>query len=142
MPAIYSTRINDANVRIGPQFERLDGYADDKFTLAPFTDVGAFMSGVDGDTLHTIRASNGWLFTITALQASLAVARLNFYHTTMGVFPFAVTYGNFTLNGVMSMINLGEVAASLGTMTRTMTGGVSKITGNTDAAPGQIIQVL
>lgn len=142
MPAIYSARINDAAVRIGPQFERLDGFADDKFTLAPFTDVGAFMSGVDGDTLHTIRASNGWLFTITALQASLAVARLNFYHSTLGIFPIAITYGNFSLNGVMNMISLGEVAASLGTQTRTMTGGVSKITGNTDAAPGEIVHVF
>jgi hypothetical protein len=142
MPGIYSIRLTDATVRIGPQFERLDGFADDKFTLAPFTDVGAFMSGIDGDTLHVMRASNGWLFTITALQASAAVERLNFYHETLGVFPIAVSFGNFNLNGVMNMISLGEVAASLGTTTRTLTGGVSKIAGNTTAAPGTIVQVL
>ena len=36
----------------------------------------------------------------------------------------------------------GAVAAGLGTTTRTMTMGIAKVSGNTDAAPGNVVQVL
>lgn len=142
MSGIYGIRLTDATVRVGPQLLRLEGFGDDKFTLAPFTDVGSFMSGVDGDTLHVTHASNGWLFTVTMLQGATGVTLLNTLHSTLGIFPIAVTYGLFSLTGVMNMISLGEVAASRGTTTRTMTAGVSKVTGNTDAAPGQLVPVF
>lgn len=119
MSGIYGIRLVDATVRVGPQFIKLQGFADDKFTLAPFTDVGAGMSGIDGDTLHVTRASNGWTFTITMMQGAVGVTLLNTLHSTLGVFDLAVTYGAFSLTGVMNMTNLGEMAASLGTLTRT-----------------------
>ena len=143
MPGIYQIRIADANVRVGPNFTKLEGYGDsDKFTLAPATDVGAFMSGIDGDTLHVIRQSNGWLFNITVLQASSAVTTLGLLFETSAAFPIQVSYGNFNLQGWANLINLGEMAASLNTTTRTFTMGVSKVTGNTAAAPGTVLQVL
>jgi hypothetical protein len=142
MPAIHNIRLQDANVRVGPTFIKLDGYGDDKFTLAPFTDVGAFQTGIDGDTMHVQRAQNGWLFTGTFIQSSQAITTLLNLHQTLGVFQIAVTYGAFNLTGWMNMINLGDLAASLSTLTRTMTGGVSKVSGTTDVAPGQVLQIL
>ncbi len=142
MPGIYGIRLVDATVRVGPQFLRLQGYGDsDKFSIGPATDVGAFMSGIDGDTLHTQRASSGWNFTVTLLQGAAGVTLLNTLHSTLGVFDVNIVFGLFNLTGVMNMINAGEMAASLGTQTRTMTFGVSKISGNTDAAPGEILYI-
>ena len=139
MPGIYAIRLADASVRVGPQFIQVQGYGDsDKFSVGPASDVGAFTSGIDGDTLHTIRRTNGWMLTLTLLQGSAGVTLLNGLHTTLGVFDVSITYGLFSLTGVMNMINAGEMAASLGTQTRTMTFGISKISGNTDAAPGEI----
>jgi hypothetical protein len=143
MPGIYEIRISDANVRVGPNLELLEGYGDsDKFTLAPFTDVGSFMSGIDGDTLHVIRQSNGWLFTITVLQGSKAVTTLGAMFALSSAFQLQVSYGAFNFQGFANLINLGEVAASLSTTTRTFTMGASKVTGNTGVAPGQLLQVL
>lgn len=142
MPGIYNLRLTDALVQVGPTFAQLQGFGDDMFTLAPSSDVGLAMGGVQGDTMHVQRLQNLWTFTITTLVASSAITLLSTLHETLGLFPFKCSYGDFNLQGFMSMTNLGEMAAGLGATTRTMTGGVSKVSGNTLSSPGTLIQII
>lgn len=142
MPAIYGIRLTDALVLAGPAYEQVQGYGDDKFTCGRVGDVGAFLSGIDGDTVHILRKQNGWMISWTFLTAAGGIGLLERLHSTLGVFPIKVSYGQWNLVGVCNMLNMGEVAASLGNTARTMTAGISKISGNTDVSPGYVIQVL
>jgi hypothetical protein len=142
MPAITDIRLTDALVQVGPGLTRLDGFGDDKFTLAPASDVGSAVGGIDGDVMFVGRIQNLWVMTITFLTAAPGINTLLLLHAAQAAFPFSCTYGNFNLTGYAKMMNLGEVVASLGTTTRTMTMNVAKVSGNTDVAPGTILQVL
>jgi hypothetical protein len=142
MPAISNIRLTDAIVQVGATLTRLQGFGDDMFTLAPATDVGAMLTGVLGDVMFVQRVQNGWVMTITFFTASTGITLLNTLHSTVGVFPIAVTYGAFNLVGFAAMQNPGEVAAGLSANTRSIVLNVAKTAGDTDAAPGNVLQVL
>jgi hypothetical protein len=139
---ITDIRLTDALVQVGAPFVTLGGFGDDKFTLAPASDVGSAVGGVDGDVMFVGRRQNLWIMTITFLNASSGITTLQALNSLQVAFPFSCTYGDFSLVGFAKMMNLGELTASLGTTTRTMTMNVAKVSGNTDAAPGTILQVL
>lgn len=137
--SIYGIRLTDALVLAGPQFEQVEGYGDDKFTFGRVGDVGAMLSGIDGDTVHILRQQNGWILSFTFFTAASGIGLLERLHETLGIFPVKVSYGLFSVTGVANMLNMGEVTASLGNNTRTMTAGVSKISGNTSTPPGFLV---
>lgn len=141
MSGIYQIRLTDAYFLVGPKLERLDGFGDDMFSLAPVSDVGAIMNGVLGDTMFMRRKNTAWNATITTLQASRAIDILGLLNATDAAFPVTVTYGNFSLVGFGMMTNMGEIGAGLGATTRTLTMGIAKVSGNTDASPGTILAV-
>lgn len=142
MPAIIELRLTDAEFLVGPNLDRLDGFGDDKFTLAPASDVGSAMGGVGGDTMHVFRVQNLWVANITFMTAGTGITQLLALHALQVMFPVKVSYGDFVLVGVASMQNLGELAASLGNPPRTMVMNISKISGNTDVSPGRVVQIL
>ena len=137
--SIYGIRLTDALVLAGPQFEPVEGYGDDKFTFGRVGDVGAMLSGIDGDTVHILRKQNGWVLTFTFFTAAAGIGLLERLHETLGIFPIKVSYGLFNAQGVASMLNMGEVTASLGNNTRTMTCGVSRVSGNIATPPGFLV---
>lgn len=142
MPAISNIRLIDARVQVGPALTTLDGYGDEKFTLSPATDVGVMMTGCDGDVMFISREQNGWTMSITFFTAGKGITVLNNLASTLKVFPIQVSYGAFNLQGTAIVTNRGELAAGLSATTRTITLGIAKISGDTDAAPGDILQVL
>ena len=142
MPAIYEIRLTDAIFQAGPGLTRVEGFGDDMFSLEPASDVGQIMTGVLGDVMGVHRLQTAWIGSLTFFTASQGVTLLNSLYSLRTMFPVNVQYGNFSLVGFGIMINLGAVAAGLGTTTRTMTMGIAKVSGNTDAAPGNVVQVL
>lgn len=142
MPAISNIRLVDALVQVGPAKEQLTGWGDDMFTLAPLTDLGVILGGVQGDTMHVQRIQNAWTFSATFFTAGPGITLLNRLASTLGVFDFSCVYGAFSLVGFASMISPGELAAGLSANNRTISLGVSKVSGDTDAAPGNILQII
>lgn len=142
MPAIYELRLTDALVQAGPALEQIEGYGDDKFTLTPAADVGTGVTGVDGDTMHVTRRVNGWNITFTFMTVASGKTKLLQFHEALSVFPIKVSFGEFNLVGFLNLTNLGDTAASLGTTTTTITGFISKVSGNTATSPGRVLQVL
>lgn len=141
MPGIYQVRLTDAIFQVGPALTRLQGFGDDFFSLAPASDVGVIMDGAYGDVMGTIRESNAWIATINFLTASQGIDLLGQMKALRAMFPVNVVYGNFSLVGFGLIMNTGEVAAGLGATTRTMTMGIAKVSGNTDASPGTVLYV-
>lgn len=142
MPAISNILLVDALVQVGAPFVNLDGFGDDMFTLAPATETGAMLTGVKGDVMFVQRLQNGWLMSITFFTAGVGITILNGLASTVGVFPVAVSYGAFNLQGFGMVLNAGELAAGLSANTRTIQLGIAKVSGNTDAAPGSILQIV
>lgn len=139
---ISNIKLVDARVQVGPALTTIDGYPDDMFTLAPVSDVGAIFSGVKGDVLLVNRIQNAWILSLTLMSASSGITTINTLHETLGVWNIAISYGNFDLQGFAILTNPGELAAGLSASTRTMQIGVGKVSGNTNAAPGSILQVF
>lgn len=142
MAAITEINLTDAKIYVGAQMKLLDGFGEEKFSCVPAADRGSLVSGVDGDTMHMIRNNRAWTLTLTLLIASPAVSVVLGLQSLGVVFPIKIEYGDWNLVGVANVINEGDVAAGLGTTTRTITLGVSKISGDTDVAPGRVVQVL
>ena len=142
MPAISNIRLVDALVQVGPAKTQLTGWGDDMFTLAPLTEVGAILGGVQGDVMLVQRKQNAWTFTANFFTAGPGITLLNNLSSTLGVFDFSCVYGAFSLVGFATMLNPGEMAAGLSANNRTITLGVAKVSGDTDAAPGNILQII
>lgn len=140
--AISNIKLADARVQVGPALTTIDGFLDDMFSLAPQSDVGAIFSGVKGDVLLVNRVLNAWILSLTMHTASTGITTINNLHSTLGVWPINISYGAFNLQGIAILINAGEIAAGLSANSRTMQIGIGKITGDTDSAPGSILQVL
>lgn len=140
--AISNIRLVDARVQVGPALTTIDGFLDDMFTLAPAGDVGAMFSGVKGDVLLVNRVQNAWLLSLTMHTAGGGITMINTLHSTLGVWPINISYGAFNLQGIAILISPGEIAAGLSANTRTMSIGIGKVSGDTDSAPGDILQVL
>jgi hypothetical protein len=140
--AISNIRLVDARVQVGPALTTLGGYADDMFTVSPASDVGALFSGAVGDVLLVNRVQNAWLLSVTMNSASTGITTINVLHSTLGVWPINIAFGAWNLQGYAILINTGELAAGLSANTRTMQIGVAKVSGNTDTAPGTVLQVL
>jgi hypothetical protein len=142
MAAITDIRLTDALVQVGPDLVTLDGFGDDKFSFGPSGDVGAMVDGVDGDVMFIGRARRGWLMDLTFFNASPGIDVLLALAALQAPFALNVKYGNFTFVGFGKMLNVGQVTASLGTTTRTMQMGAAYVSGNINAAPGTVLQIL
>lgn len=141
MPTINQLRLSDATVQVGPDLVTLEGAGEDKFTFGPAGDVGSAISGIDGDVTLVLRRQNLWMLSLTLIQASPAVTTLLGLYALQMAFPISVKYGEFTFQGFAFFANLGEVAASLGTTTRTITLNCAYQSGNINAAPGTALPI-
>ena len=74
--SITAVNLNAAKFFVGPDLVRLRGAADDYFTIAKISDVGAMQAGIGGDMMLVTRAQFGHMGTLTLLQASAAVGVL------------------------------------------------------------------
>lgn len=136
---LSNIRLVDALVLVGPQKTQLQGFGDDLFTLAPAADEGSMITGAQGDVMLVQRVLNGYVLTLTFFTASQGIRTILNLHSALGVWDIAVTYGDFNMTGFASLMNRGELTASLGNLTRTMTINIANVAGNINAAPGTII---
>ncbi len=133
---ITQLRLTAALVQVGPDLATLEGFGEDKFTFGLAGDVGSMIDGVDGDVTLILRRRNGWVLTVTFTQGAPGITTLLELFALQTAFALNVKYGDFTFQGVAIVTNIGEVAASLGTTTRTMVLNAAYISGNVNAAPG------
>jgi hypothetical protein len=142
MTAISQIRLVDALVQVGPLLTKIDGYSDDLFSIAPASDVGAMFSGAVGDVLLVNRIQSGWLMSLTMFTSATGITTINRLASTLGVWDIQVSYGAWNIQGFGILINTGDLAAGLSANTRTMSIGIAKVSGDTDSAPGTILQIL
>lgn len=141
MSQIKEVNLNAAKFFVGPNLVRLKGAADDYFTIAKVSDVGAVVSGIQGDAMLMTRTQYAYMGTLTLQQASSAVDTLLLLSEAGQAFPVKVDFNDFSFVGFAVVQNEGELAASLGTTTRTITLGMVKSSGNTAAGSGRTLQV-
>lgn len=139
---LSNIRLVDALVLVGPQQVQLQGFGDDLFSLAPAADEGSMITGAQGDVLLVSRILNGYVLTLTFFTASQGITTILDLHSTLGVWPISVAYGDFNMTGFGSLMNRGEVSASLGNLTRTLTINIARVAGNINAAPGSVVAAL
>ena len=138
-PEINQVILNAAKFLVGPKLERLRGAADDYFTISRASDVGAIMGGIQGDVMLSSRDQNAYTASITMMQSSSAVRTLLDLQALGVAFPVAVEFNDFTFNGWAVVVNTGDVAASLGTTTRTITLGMAYQSGNVNSGVGKTV---
>lgn len=137
--SLSEIRLVDALVLVGPNKARLDGFGDDLFSLAPGADEGSMQLGAQGDAMLVSRVMNGYVMTLTFFTASVGITTILDLHSTLRVWEIAISYGDFNMTGWASLMNRGELAASLGNNIRTMTLNIVNVAGNINAAPGRIV---
>lgn len=140
-PTINELRLTDATILVGPDRVPVQGYGEDKFTFGPVGDVGSAISGVDGDVTLVLRKQNLWVLNITLTQGALGVGTLMGLYALQTSFALDVKYGAFTFSGFAWFQNIGEVAASLGTTSRSFVLNCAYVSGNITGAPGNSLTV-
>lgn len=138
-PEIRQVNLNNARVLVGPKKEALRGAADDFFVISPGGDVGGMVTGIQGDVTLFTRLQNGENIAFTFMQGSSAIKVLLRLARVGEAFPIAIDYDDYGFNGWAVLVNKGDVAASLGTMTRTITLAMAYQSGNVDTGIGRAV---
>jgi hypothetical protein len=140
---ITRASISAAKIFVGVDMERVMGAADEYFSVETDGDIGAVVKGAQGDTMHVGMTVNAYTMSLQLIPASSAVGLLlRTARQTGNAFPIAASFNDFSLNGIATVINIGAWTASATPGTRTMTLGISKITGNTETGIGEVLQVV
>lgn len=143
MAEITRASISAAKVLVGVDLERVMGAADEYFTISYDGDIGAVVRGAQGDTMHVGMTVNAFTMSLQLIPAGSAVGLLlRTARQTGNAFAISVSFNDFSLKGIATIINAGEWAASATPGTRTMTLGISYISGNIDAGIGELLQVV
>lgn len=143
MAEITRASISAAKVLVGVDLERVMGAADEYFVIGYDGDLGAVVKGAQGDSMHVGMTVNVYTMSLQLIPASSAVGLLlRTVNQTGNAFPISVSFNDFSLTGVATLINAGEWQASTTPGTRTMTLSISKISGNTETGIGEVLQVL
>ena len=137
-PVTSAINLNAAKFLVGPKLIPLRGAADDFFVISQLSDVGAVQGGIQGDVLLVSRVQNAYTAAITVNQASAAIGTLLNLGALGTEFPVAIEYNDYTFNGWAIVMNTGDVAASLGTTTRTITLGLAYQSGNVNSGVGRV----
>ena len=135
--SITQVNLNAAKVFVGPNLVRLRGGAEDYFTIAKISDVGALQSGIGGDMMLVTRAQYGHMGTLTLLQASFAVGVLLTLGATGEAFSVKFEFNDYSFNGWAVLQNEGETVAS----PRVITLAMAYVSGNILTGPGGTLQV-
>ena len=136
-PVTNAINLNAARFLVGPKRVPLRGAADDFFVISQLSDVGAIQGGIQGDVLLISRSQNGYTASITVNQASPAIGTLLGLAALGNEFPVSIEFNDYTFNGFAVVMSTGDVAASLGTTTRTITLGMAYQTGNVNSGVGR-----
>lgn len=142
MPEITRASIAAAKVLVGIDQERVMGAADEYFTIGYDGDLGAVVKGAQGDTMHVDMIVNAFTMSLQVLPASSAVGLLlRTKQQTGNTFPISISFNDFSFKGIATVVNAGDWTASTTPGTRTMTLGLSYISGNVLAGIGEVVQV-
>jgi hypothetical protein len=137
MAQIINLQLNNAKFFVGPKLIRLQGAADDYFTISLGSDVGAGMGGIQGDVMLSTREQNLYTASLTLLQGSAAIGTL--LGLKRNYFKVKIGFNDFSFNGKAVLVSVGDWVASLGTQTRTMTLAMAYESGNVDTGVGENI---
>lgn len=140
---ISRANISAAKLLLGEDLERVMGGADEFITISYDGDLGGVMKGAQGDTMHYGMDVNAFTASLNLLPSSSAVGLvLRKRRETGNAFPFSYSFNDFSLIGIATLINAGDWTGSTTPGARTMTLGISYISGNIDVGIGEVLQVL
>lgn len=139
MPQILSVQLNSAKFLVGPKLERLEGAVEDYFTISYASDTGAIMGGIQGDVMLVNRIQNAFTASVTMMQASKAVGTL--LQFVGNFFLCKISFDDWQFNGVGIVQNPGDLVASVGNLTRTVTLGLAYQSGNILTGIGKVATV-
>jgi hypothetical protein len=141
MAEITSANLNAARILIGAKKTRVLGAAEDFWALEFMGDVGALLSGLQGDTMHVIRTNNAFMLNLNLMPASSAIGTVLKQWSTGIPFGIAIDFNDFNFVGIASLINPGAWAANATPAPRALTLGLSYISGNLISGIGEVVSV-
>lgn len=142
MPEIVRASVSAAKIFVGPELKRVMGAADEYFSIEYAGDLGAVVQGAQGDSMHVGMDVNTFTMPIQVLPASSAVATiLEARALTGNMFPIKVNFNDFSFVGWATLINAGAWTATTTPGARTMTLGLTYVSGNIGVGIGSIVQI-
>ncbi len=141
MSQITVAQLNAAKIFVGADLDRLEGAAEDFFSIELGSDVGSAVDGIHGDVMLIVRQQNRYNASITLIPASDAVKKL-LRLTALGVeFLFKCSFNDFNFTGVAIVQNPGAWVASLASGPRVMTLILVRQSGNVETGIGRLAAV-
>lgn len=121
--ATFQVQKRAQDLQIGPTFRHITGLSDDGVVVAQMGDIGAVITGIQGDTQIEAYAVNAYTVTVNLHSGSSDIAYIMDFAGTF--FPVKFVLGGVDVQGTGVIQNAGERSGAKGTTTTTIVIGLA-----------------
>lgn len=121
--ATFQVQKRAQDLQIGPAFRHITGLSDDGVVLTQSGDIGAVITGIQGDTQLEAYAVNAYTITVNLHSGSSDIAYIMSFAGTF--FPVKFLLGGVDVQGTGVIQNAGERSGAKGTTTTTIVIGLA-----------------
>ena len=121
--ATFQVQKRAQDLQIGPTFRHITGLSDDGVVVAQMGDIGAVITGIQGDTQIEAYAVNAYTVTVNLHSGSSDIAYIMSFSGTF--FPVKFLLGGVDVQGQGVIQNAGERSGAKGTTTTTIVIGIA-----------------
>lgn len=121
--ATFQVQKRAQDLQIGPTFRHITGLSDDGVVVAQMGDIGAVITGIQGDTQLEAYAVNAYTITVNLHSGSSDIAYIMSFSGTF--FPVKFLLGGVDVQGQGVIQNAGERSGAKGTTMTTIVIGLA-----------------
>lgn len=121
--ATFQVQKRAQDLQIGPTFRHVTGLSDDGVVLTQSGDIGAVITGIQGDTQMEAYAVNAYTVTVNLHSGSSDIAYIMSFSGTF--FPVKFLLGGVDVQGQGVIQNAGERSGAKGTTMTTIVIGLA-----------------
>lgn len=121
--ATFQVQKRAQDLQIGPTFRHITGLSDDGVVLTQSGDIGAVITGIQGDTQMEAYAVNAYTVTVNLHSGSSDIAYIMSFSGTF--FPVKFLLGGVDVQGQGVIQNAGERSGAKGTTMTTIVIGLA-----------------
>ena len=121
--ATFQVQKRAQDLQIGPTFRHITGLSDDGVVVAQMGDIGAVITGIQGDTQLEAYAVNAYTITVNLHSGSSDIAYIMSFAGAF--FPVKFLLGGVDVQGQGVIQNAGERSGAKGTTTTTIVIGLA-----------------
>ena len=121
--ATFQVQKRAQDLQIGPTFRHITGLSDDGVVVAQMGDIGAVITGIQGDTQLEAYAVNAYTITVNLHSGSIDIAYIMSFAGAF--FPVKFLLGGVDVQGTGVIQNAGERSGAKGTTTTTIVIGLA-----------------